>query len=170
MEEVLAAAISPFGTMDIQAEQLCDILGITVNGKKVDPPTRPGGARGFDWSGRTTYWESTHRMLPQWAAEPFTQKVCQAFPGSILIQPSWHNGPYKLGCRQIKFLMDTDAHVIIGIGYDKARLERMLETEDVPIPEFESLFEFSIEFSRAIPETRTSSNLTIGLSIIGSTG
>jgi hypothetical protein len=149
LEEVLSARISPFGTMDITAEQVCDILGITVRGEKVDAPARAMGARGFDWSGRTTYWQSTHRMYPQWDAEPFIHKLCQAFPGSVLIQPSWYAGPYKLRCRQIRFLMDTDAYVVLGIGYDQTRLRGMLESDEVPIPEFESLFEFSIEFSRA---------------------
>src|SRR5271168_4561378 len=60
MEEILCVRIAPFGTMDIGPEQLCDILGITVNGNKIYSAGVRTGARGFDWSGRTTYWQSTH--------------------------------------------------------------------------------------------------------------
>lgn len=149
MVEILSVPISPFGTMDILPEQICDILGLTVNGHKVDLPPWLGGSRGFDWSGRTTYWESTHRMLSDWDAEPFTEEVCRAFPGSIIIQPAWYKGPYKLRCRQIRFLMSTDDVATIGVGYDKSRLETLLAADEVPIDDFESVFEFSIEFSRA---------------------
>ena len=36
METILSVPISPFGVMDIYPEQVCDILGLTVNGQKMD--------------------------------------------------------------------------------------------------------------------------------------
>jgi hypothetical protein len=39
--------------------------------------------------------------------------------------------------------------VTIGVGYDKSQLGKMLAADEVRIPEWESLFEFSIELSRA---------------------
>jgi hypothetical protein len=148
METVLSIPISPFGAMDIQPEQLCDILGLTVNGRKV-APSGIGGLRGFDWSGRTTYWISSHLMMPRWDAEILTKEISQALPGSILVQPSWEKGPLKVRCRQIKFLMESDVMVTIGVGYHKARLERMLAAEEVPTAEFESVFAHTIEIIRA---------------------
>src|ERR1700733_14319457 len=56
MKEVLSIPISPFGTMDIQPEQICDILGLTVNGQKIDSAGISTTARGFAWSGPTTCW------------------------------------------------------------------------------------------------------------------
>ena len=37
MQEILSVPIAPFGTMDIEPEQICDILGLTVNGRKILP-------------------------------------------------------------------------------------------------------------------------------------
>ena len=149
METVLSMPISPFGVMDIYPEQLCDILGLTVKGRQVDLSRVSPRDRGFDWSGRTTYWHSTHLMLPRDDAEALTKEISQALPGSILVQPSWPTGPLKVRCRQIKFLMESDDMGMIGVGCDKARLERMLAAEEVPAAEFESVFAHKIEIVRA---------------------
>jgi hypothetical protein len=148
MEEILSVPISPFGTMDIHAEQLCDILGLTVNGRKIDPSGLNELARGFDWSGRTTYWESTHLMKYSQDAEIFIRDASRLFPGSVLVQPAWEESAVRLTIRQIQFLRASDDGATIGIGYDKARLERMLAAEQASTSEYESLFEYAIEFSR----------------------
>ena len=145
MKEVLSIPISPFGTMDIEPEQICDILGLTVNGQKVDSAGIATGARGFDWSGRTTYWESTHLMQPSDDARVFVQKLCEAFPGGFLVQPEWGSHG-KLRCRQIKFLMASDRMVALGIGPDNAMLQTMLSGEKISTEEFESTFAFRIDF------------------------
>jgi hypothetical protein len=147
MEEVLSVPISPFGTMDIEPEQLCDILGLTVNGRKIDSAGIRTGARGFDLSGRTTYWQSTHLMEPDDDARLFIQALTDAFPGSILIQPQWGSHGHAR-CRQIKFLMESDELVTLGIDPDKALLRTMLAGVKVTWEEFESAFGYSIEFSR----------------------
>src|ERR1043165_1048525 len=61
-ETVLEKQIAPFGVMDIYPEQICDLLGLTVSGEKVVLEDLSPQARGFDWSGQTTYWVSTHRL------------------------------------------------------------------------------------------------------------
>ena len=148
MEEVLSVPISPFGTMDIYPEQICDILGITVNGRKVDISQIQAPARGFDWSGDTTYWESTHLMHYSHDAETFVRELCKAFPDCVLVQPSWHIGHGNLTCRQIKFMMDTDEIVVAGMNYNHARLEKMLADEVVSTPEYEQVFAYTIDFTR----------------------
>ena len=50
MEEILSVPISPFGVMDIYPEQLCDILGLTVKGRRVDLSRLTPQSRGFDWA------------------------------------------------------------------------------------------------------------------------
>src|SRR5580704_8677762 len=95
MEEMLSVPISPFGTMDIYPEQLCDILGLTVNGRKIDASGLNELARGFDWSGRTTYWESTHLMKHRQDAEIFVREASRLFPGSTLVQPAWENSAIR---------------------------------------------------------------------------
>jgi hypothetical protein len=107
MEEILSIPIAPFGTMDIQPEQICDILGLTANGLQIDSAGMVTGARGYDWSGRTTYWESTHLMQPTDDARIFVQKLRDTFPGSILVQPEWGSHG-QLRCRKIRFLMASD--------------------------------------------------------------
>lgn len=147
MEEILCLRIAPFGTMDIEPEQICDILGVTVNGHKIDSAGVRTGARGFDWSGRTTYWESTHLMQPEDDAREFVQRLCDAFPDSTLVQPEWGAGG-KSRCRQIKFLMASDTVAALGIGPDGALMQRMLDGQKISIEEFESTFAYRIDFIR----------------------
>jgi hypothetical protein len=147
MEEVLSVCISPFGVMDIYPEQICDILGLTVNGRKIDSTGIAAAARGFNWSGRTTYWHSTHLMQPREDARIFIQQLIDTFPGSILVQPVWGSHA-RLRCRRIRFLMATDDVVTLGIRYDKVRLEKLLDAEESSWDEFENVFSYSIEFSR----------------------
>jgi hypothetical protein len=147
LEEVLSVPISPFGVMDIYPVQLCDILGLTVNGQKIDVDGLNPLARRFDWSGRTTYWESQHLMEYRRDPERFIRELTRVFPDSVLIQPSWEDGA-TVRCRQIKFLMASDEMVMIGIGCDRARVERLLTDEVVSTPEFASVFAYRIEFSR----------------------
>ena len=147
METVLSVPISPFGTMDIYPEQLCDILGLTVNAKKIDSAGMATGARGFDWSGRTTYWQSTHLMKDADDARTFLNELSAALPESVVVQPEWRSHG-RLRCRQIKFLMDSDEVVTLGIGADRARLNNMLADEELSWDEFETFFPYSIEFSR----------------------
>jgi hypothetical protein len=148
MEEVLSIPISPFGIMDIQPEQICDILGLTVNGHSIDSAGIATGARGFDWSGRTTYWESAHLMQPQDDACAFVQKLSDAFCDSILIQPQWGSHG-RLRCRQIKFLMTSDQHVALGIDPTGAAFAALMEGETISTEEFESAFAYRIDVSRA---------------------
>src|SRR5262252_6155752 len=35
MEEALSIQIAPFGVLDIEPEQICDMLGLTINGRKI---------------------------------------------------------------------------------------------------------------------------------------
>jgi hypothetical protein len=88
MQEVLSIRISPFGTMDIEPEQICDILGLTVKGQKIDSAGVATGARGYDWSGRTTYWESTHLMLPQDDARCLSRNFATRFVAPFCYSPS----------------------------------------------------------------------------------
>lgn len=144
MEEIVAAKIAPFGTMDIEPEQICDMLGITVNGHRIDSAGIRTGARGFDWSGRTTYWESTHLMQYRHDAREFVQKLCDAFPGSMLIQTEW-DAHGRNRSRQIKFLMATDESAWLGVGPRPAAVEEMLAHEQGP-EDGERAFDYSIGF------------------------
>lgn len=148
MEEVLSLQIAPFGIMDIFPEQICDILGLTVDGEKLSLGQISLPSRGFDWSGRTTYWRSAHRMDWFDDVDTLTRTIVGTFPGSVLLQPSWGTA-LRVRCRQIKFLMNTDEMVSIGIGCDRARLEKMLEAETVSNEEFESIVVHRIDVIRA---------------------
>jgi hypothetical protein len=147
MEEVLSLQIAPFGIVDIFPDDICDILGLTVNGEKVALEWIPPQSRGFDWSGEMTYWRSSHRM--DWAddIEKLVGRITETFPDSVLIQPSWETG-LRVRCRQIKFLMKTDEMVSIGIDCDKARLEKMLAAETVSDEDFQSILAHRIAIIR----------------------
>jgi hypothetical protein len=146
MKEVLAIPIAPFGTMDIEPEQICDILGLTVNGQRIDSAGMRTGARGFDWSGVTTYWESTHLMQPSDDARVFMQKLCDAFRGSILVQAEWGSHG-QVRCRQVKFLMASDDNVSLCIG-PKGPARALLAGVKIAWEDFDSAFAYRVDFSR----------------------
>jgi len=147
-EEVLSQQIAPFGITDIWPEDICDILGLTVNGEKISAEPLPPMSRGFDWSGRMTYWRSSHRIKWDDEAEILVRTITNTFPGSVLLQPSWGSG-LRVRCRQIKFLMRTDEMVSIGIDCDKSRLEKMLAAETVSDDEFHSVLTHRIDVIRS---------------------
>jgi hypothetical protein len=146
MEEVLSLKIAPFGIMDIEAEQICDMLGITVNGCSIDSAGIRTGARGFDWSGKTTYWESGHLMQSRNDAREFVQKLCDAFPGSILIQTEYGSHG-RSRSRQISFLMASDEGVCLGVGPKQPALDKLLSQEQ-GWEDVEKVFAYGIGFLR----------------------
>jgi hypothetical protein len=147
MKEVLSIRTSPFGTMDIEPEQICDILGLTVDGWKIDSAGIATAVRGCDWSGRTTYWESTHLMQPRDDARVFIERLSDAFRDSILVQPEWGSHG-RLRCRRIKFLMASDENVAVCMGPSGAAFQALLSRERITTEEFESAFAYRIDFSR----------------------
>jgi hypothetical protein len=148
MQEILSQPIAPFGIVDIWPEQLCDILGLTVNGSRPSLPTVAPGSRGFDWSGQTTYWCSEHSMMHNDDAEVLAAKICDALPDAVMLQPVWLWQPPRVRCRQIRFLMAADEIVRFAIGCDQARLERILTARDIPLEEFETVLQPHIQLWR----------------------
>lgn len=148
LEEVLSQQISPFGTIDITPEQLCDILGFTVRGAVVTDAD-DYGMRGFDWSGRTMTWMSTHRMRDRDDAEVLTAAICAAAGDTVLLQPEWRWTPARVRCRSIRFLMASDEIVTFAVGLDPARLARLCDDDDIPLEEFERLLDPRIDLWRS---------------------
>jgi hypothetical protein len=146
MEELLSVKIAPFGTMDIEVEQICDMLGITVNGCKIDSGGIPTRARGFDWSGRTTYWDSSHLMQYRNDAREFVEELCDAFPGSMLIQ-SEYGAHGRSRSRHITFLMASDEGASLGVEPKQEAVKKMLAAER-GFEEGERAFAYSIGFFR----------------------
>jgi hypothetical protein len=149
MQEVLSTQIAPFGIVDIFPEQLCDMLGLTVRGAPVSLTDFVPGMRGFDWSGRTTYWVSTHSMLLTDDAELLAAKICRELPDVVMLQPVFLWGPPRVRSRQIRFTMASDEVVRFAVGCDRTQLERILTADEVPLEEFEMVLDPRIELWRA---------------------
>ena len=148
LDEVLSMPISPFGVVDISPEQLCDILGLTVRGEAVIAPDHYG-MRGFDWSGRTISWSSTHRMLATGDAEVLTAAICDAVGDVVLLQPVWEWQPPRVRCRSIRFLMASDEIVTFAVGLDPSRLAKLREADEIPLEEFDRLLDPRIDLWRS---------------------
>jgi hypothetical protein len=144
--EVLSEAIAPFGTMDMTPEQVCDVLGLTVRGERIDTAGMRTGVRGYDWSGRTTYWQSTHLLASGDDAREFVAEAIRGLQGSLLVQADFRSHG-RVRVRRVKFLMDSDELVYIGLGGDLARIEGMLEREETSWDEFETAFGYAVEVS-----------------------
>jgi hypothetical protein len=148
MEEVVSRQIGYFGITEILPEQICDILGLTVQDKTVPVPTISQMASVMDWSGRTTYWQSVHRMMMYGDAEALTKKIHLALPGSVLLQPLWEGTALKLRCRQIKFLIRTDEVVTIAVRFDNSRLAEMLAAEEISTTDYLDIVPNRIDIDR----------------------
>lgn len=125
-KSVFEKCIGPPAHWGILPEQLCDLLGITVQGQKIIVPEEKRINAGFsDWSGKTTYWISQHYVL-QWDAERLVQDIADQFPDTALAQWFPFEG-YQAGrYRRIDFFSNEDKHVIIGAGVDEKRFLEVL--------------------------------------------
>lgn len=102
LETVFLQPIAPFGTMDILPEQICDILGITVQGQKISVEYGKMGGRGFDWTGKTTtliktLYTTEAGILSLWAA------LEKNFPNILILEShlrhenkKWHRSRQHL--------------------------------------------------------------------------
>jgi hypothetical protein len=147
MHEVLSMQIAPFGIIDISPDQICDMLGLTINGSKVPVPQIAPGSEWFDWSGETTYWISTHRLAYRDDVENLQAAISRSLPGSILIQPSYGSHG-KVRCREVAFMIDTDRMMWICVDGDIPRLRKLLDDPDARIWDYHGVFGFRIDLSR----------------------
>ena len=140
--------IAPFGTTRILPEQLCDLLGLTVRGQKIDLPSEKIEQLGndcIDLSGKTTYWKSSHLMLAYGSSDvdELIDKILRVFPDAALLQSKFSRSQktVKIKRRQISFLMDSDEHVLIGVGLGQNDIDRALVSET-------NIFPFRVSFGR----------------------
>lgn len=147
MEEIFSTRIAPFGTLDIEPAQICEMCGITVQGRKVEAADRSHLGY-FDWSGRTTYWQSEHMLLDGDDAREFVDILLRAFHGSILIQPQWGSGG-RARCRRVKFLLSSDDIVHLGVNWSRNRLEALTSGKEVSGELLGRVFDYSLTFRRA---------------------
>jgi|GEM_PF-7006837 len=96
--QVVEERIGPPYHWGLLAEQACDLLGITINGKKpiLTEEQRLQAAKYepiLDWSGETTYWQSFNYMFPDDVSN-FRNEIESAFPDfKHVIQLHDHSGP-----------------------------------------------------------------------------
>lgn len=159
-KELYKKPIAPFGVMDILPEQLCDILGLTVQGQKVSYSyeqfiaSYAGGGRYIDLSGDTIYWVSTHKFMPRDDFTFFVDSIRAIFPDVFLFQTVL-NKNHKLRVRCLDFAIDTDEHIILAFGGPKTAREQVLENPSA----LGKIFPFKLRLScREIPSIDPSGN------------
>jgi hypothetical protein len=145
---VLEKPIGPPFHRDLLVEQICDLLGITINGKKpvLTEEQRLEAAERkpiLDWSGRTTYWESWHYLFDE-DLELLLEEIKETFPDSILVQGAFTRVGRRY--RKINFFIRSDDYIRIGIGGDAKNIENMLGKPNVSIRESAEVFKYCIDF------------------------
>lgn len=151
--QVVEERIGPPYHGGLLVEQACDLLGMTINGKKpiLTEERRLQAAEYqpiLDWSGETTYWESHNSMFHD-DADNFIDDIEAEFSDISLLQFKLVDSSVKnrkRKCRKIPFYIDSDNHIKIGIGADKSRLNRLLTTENFSLRDIDETFENIIEF------------------------
>ncbi len=157
-ELLIKHKIVPFGYTDIMPEQICDVLGMTVKGKKIEGPDteqtkilkRDGyhGGAFFDLSGRTTVWLSNHLMLIRNDADGFVELVKATFPGCVMYQTKRAGNWKTLRFRRIPLLLQTDDYVSFGIGGKDEEIESFFSQGPADHLAHKSVFSFSFGFGR----------------------
>ena len=100
-EIIIDQAIAPHDIENIMPEQLCYILGLTLDGHEVSHPSdvidNYRDEQGyFDLSGTTTTWCMDIISEPTWDIGAFADKLIEAFPDSVIFQTE--TNPYT--CHQ----------------------------------------------------------------------
>lgn len=155
---LVQSKVMPFGYTDIMPEQICDVLGLTVQGKKIEGPDeeqtkilkRDGyhGGAFFDLSGRTTYWQSSHLMRLHNDADGFIELVKTTFPGCVMYQTKSTGNWKTVRYRRVPFILQSDDYVGFGIGGQKEAIESFFEEVSVDRLAFKDVFPFSFGFRR----------------------
>lgn len=156
--------IAPFGVTGIMPEQICDVLGLTVQGKKIEGPDEEqsnkimqsisGSGDFFDFSGRTIVWKSNHLMMVSKDADSFVGLIKNVFPDCVLYQTKSPGYKQKSHLRRIPFLLQSDDHVSFGIGAKEEAIESLFKQDFVDRPLYEDVFPFSFGFSRKSQQER----------------
>lgn len=155
---LIKCKIAPFGQTNIMPEQICDVLGLTVQGKKISGPDeeqtkilkRDGyhGGSFFDLSGRTAVWKSRHLMMLLKDADGFVDLIKNTFPNCILFQTKSTRNWKKSSVRRIPFLMQSDEHVSFGVGGTKEGIESFFNQSAIDRLAYKDIFPFTFGFSR----------------------
>jgi hypothetical protein len=132
--------IAPFGTTEILPEQLCELLGITVEGKEISHPDVKLFSTGnyfhpgyfINLSGEMTYWRSTHRMSPQGDIAAFVKDVVKALPNAVLFEHKFGTDYKFSSCRKIEVVDETIKRFCVGIDGDTATVDKMFKTGQEP--------------------------------------
>jgi hypothetical protein len=124
-ETVLSVQVAPLGVTDIYPEDLYDILGFTVPGRMISSselsaqPARFRLVGPHDVLGHAQDDGSRRRRGT-------VEKIIAAFPGSVLRQPAWGSG-LRVRFREIRFMMNSDEMVSIGVDVDRPRLLKRVQ-------------------------------------------
>ncbi len=160
---IVEQSIAPFGTQYISPEQICDILGLTVQGEKVSAPSEEevvaikanmtGSGDFFDWSGRTVHWVSQHMLMQGDDVQSFKNAILNKFRNSILFYPSFTPGYKAMTCRPIAS-EESFISGVLGIGA-KVDMENLFN-RDISPRAYQNMFSLVVNISapnRLMPDS-----------------
>jgi len=148
-EVLLHAEIGPPWHGDITLEQVCDITGITVNGKRLtvsEEARRAAADRDpiLDWSGRTAYWHqrliATRRDM-----QNFIDALTRNRPDLRLLESVWPKPIKDHSLVERSSLADCEVFIWLACGGNDDSLRRLLSQEHVRMPELEDAFPYLVE-------------------------
>lgn len=126
---VWAESIGPPFDWGILAVQICEILQLTVQGRKIvctdedlHHPENRHTSR--DFSGKTTYWESRHTGLPG-EGRVFLSHITKAFPDTIILKRDLRAGG-GVTWRELGFSLKNEQAVTVAIQPHREQLTWML--------------------------------------------
>ncbi|MCB1840866.1 MAG: hypothetical protein KDI61_11500 [Alphaproteobacteria bacterium] len=157
-DRLVIRKIARFGVTGILPEQICDLLGLTVQGKKIEGPdaeqtvklkeSMAGSGDFFDWSGRTSYWVSRHLLMLQEDCDGFVELMQNVFPDCVMFQIKSSGYGKRPKFRRIPFLLKSDQHVSFGVGATRECVESFFDQNEADPVAFKGFWPFRFGFGR----------------------
>ncbi|HIF25314.1 MAG TPA: hypothetical protein EYQ41_03990 [Micavibrio sp.] len=109
MENILVSQnIFPYYMDQPKPDVFCDLLGLTVQGKKIKSDLQQSG---YDLSGNTVYWHSIHLATRVNDITHFVSLIMKKIPKIKLLQIEQDSALKENRCRSIDFFMKQDDSV-----------------------------------------------------------
>ncbi|WP_342241183.1 hypothetical protein [Inquilinus sp. OTU3971] len=156
-ETLLQARIGPLYHGDMLFEQVCELAGMTINGRpavvlqsRLEEMQEYG--RYLDWSGATSYWERRFTVSKQ-GARCLGEAVSAAFPAAVPLKIQWEGQSRRYHCLDSIETFEGATFVIGGSSRD---LERVLSASHVRMAEIQATFDHVIQSNIIQPFVRRS--------------
>lgn len=143
MKKILfSKKIFPYYLDDPDPAVFCELLGLTVQGERVQSPLIQNG---YDLSRKTSYWYSEHLTRFYDDASQFIDIIMKKLPNARLFQHQLDTDGITMRWREVTFFMNQDESIVVVVGNKNNDLQDKLNKGE----KLQSLAPFTFRFYRS---------------------